>query len=168
MIFATVGTHEDPFDRLLVELDRLRESGELKEEVVIQSGYCRYQPRFCRAEKLMPFDAIQAHMAEARAVITAGGPATILQVMSHGKVPIIVPRQHRFGEHVDDHQLRFARRMADRAVVIEDIAQLGPALRQAPRTMALPPPGERPADRFAHRLDALCRDLLAERAKKRR
>ena len=27
-------------------------------------------------------------------------------------VPIVVPRQHRLGEHVDDHQVAFSRRLA--------------------------------------------------------
>ena len=29
-----------------------------------------------------------------------------------GAVPIVVPRQHRLGEHVDDHQVAFSRRLA--------------------------------------------------------
>ena len=31
MIFVTVGTHEQPFDRLLTEIDRLKENGTIQE-----------------------------------------------------------------------------------------------------------------------------------------
>jgi UDP-N-acetylglucosamine transferase subunit ALG13 len=51
-------------------------------------------------------------MAEAAAVVCHGGPGTILGAKHAGAVPIVVPRQHRLGEHVDDHQVRFSRRLA--------------------------------------------------------
>ncbi|MFR3413347.1 MAG: glycosyltransferase [Coprococcus sp.] len=31
-----------------------------------------------------------------------------------GKTPIVVPRQHQFNEHVNDHQVEFARNVAKR------------------------------------------------------
>lgn len=171
MIFATVGTHEDPFDRLVTELDRLVETGEITEEVVIQTGYSTVQPRHCRAEKLIPFDEVQALMARARIVITHGGPASIVQVFAAGKVPIVVPRQSGFGEHVDDHQVRFSRRIADRVLVVLDIADLGPTIKRydaAIRTLPGGSFGPERARAFAQRLDVLCGDLVAERAKEKR
>ena len=48
-------------------------------------------------------------------------PGEALQAFAHGKVPIVVPRQSAFGEHVDDHQVRFARKIADRILVVTDI-----------------------------------------------
>ena len=38
MIFVTVGTHEQPFDRLICRVDELVESGAIREEVYIQTG----------------------------------------------------------------------------------------------------------------------------------
>ena len=49
MIFVTVGTHEQQFDRLIKYVDELN----LPEEVIIQRGYSDYIPRNCRAEKLL-------------------------------------------------------------------------------------------------------------------
>ena len=45
MIFITVGTHEQPFDRLLKCIDKLVEEGKIKEEVVCQKGYTEYEPK---------------------------------------------------------------------------------------------------------------------------
>ena len=39
MIFVTVGTHEQPFNRLIEEVDRLVETGVITDEVFIQTGY---------------------------------------------------------------------------------------------------------------------------------
>lgn len=168
MIFATVGTHEDPFDRLLRALDELVLAGALTEPVVIQSGYATYTPRACTAEAMIPFDRLQELMAEARIVVTHGGPASIMQAFAHGKVPVVVPRQSAFGEHVDDHQVRFARKMADRVLVVEDIADLGPTLRDYDARVAALGPVSLGAERaatFAARFDALCHEVLARPAR---
>ncbi|MFN7142797.1 MAG: glycosyltransferase [Myxococcota bacterium] len=159
MIFCTVGTHEDPFDRLLRALDAL--PGD--EPVVVQSGYSTYTPTRCQAEKMMPFDRVQARMQEARIVVTHGGPASIMQALSHGKVPIVVPRQSRFGEHVDDHQVRFARKIADRVLVVLDIADLAPTIAEYDARVAGLGGGSFGPERaraFAEKLDALCDRLL--------
>lgn len=168
MIFATVGTHEDPFDRLVGALDTLVETGVLTEPVVIQTGYSRVQPRRCEAHALLPYDRVQELMRAARIVVTHGGPASIVQVFAHGKVPVVVPRQRRFGEHVDDHQVLFSRRVADRVLVVLDIAELGPTLTEYDRRVAGLRGGDvgpERARRFATRLDALCGELVGARAK---
>jgi UDP-N-acetylglucosamine transferase subunit ALG13 len=118
MILATVGTHEDQFNRLLVELNRLVEVGAIKERVVVQSGYCDADAPAVECFDQLPFDELQSLMAEANVIITHGGPASIMQAMAHGKVPIVVPRQSKFGEHVDDHQCRFAEKMRERVLVV--------------------------------------------------
>lgn len=44
-----------------------------------------------------------------------------------GKTPIVVPRQHQFNEHVNDHQVEFARNVAQRMgtiIPVEDINTL--------------------------------------------
>lgn len=164
MIFCTVGTHEDPFDRLVAELDRLATSGALGGEPVhIQTGYSTVVPVACTAEKMIGFDEVQRRMREARVVVTHGGPASIMQALALGKVPVVVPRQAKFGEHVDDHQVRFARRIADRVLVVLDIGELGEVLEHhAERVADLGPAvgGPERARAFAERLDALCTSLL--------
>lgn len=42
MIFVTVGTHEQQFNRLVQYMDKW--ASEHEEKVVIQSGYCTYEP----------------------------------------------------------------------------------------------------------------------------
>jgi UDP-N-acetylglucosamine transferase subunit ALG13 len=162
VIFATVGTHEDPFDRLVTELDRLVECGEITEPVHIQRGYSA-PPRRCTHDAMMPFAAVQEKMRAARVVITHGGPATIMQALALGQVPVVVPRQSAFGEHVDDHQVRFATRIADRVIVVLDIATLGATLRDHARRVAGMGSGAGGPERaraFALRLDALCSSLV--------
>lgn len=60
-------------------------------------------------------------------ILTSGGPASFIMPLQIGKVPIVVPRQHKFDEHVNDHQVEFARNVAERMgtiIPVEDIGKL--------------------------------------------
>lgn len=130
MIFVTVGTHEQPFDRLVKKIDELKRDGVIREDVFIQTGFSTYEPRYCRWSKLIPYADMVKYVAEARIVITHGGPASFIMPLQIGKVPVVVPRQSRFGEHVNDHQVVFAENVAERmeniipVFEIETLAQI--------------------------------------------
>ena len=47
MIFVTVGTHEQPFNRLVAAIDELKRKGIIQEEIVIQTGFSTYKPETC-------------------------------------------------------------------------------------------------------------------------
>lgn len=108
MIFVTVGTHEQPFDRLLKCIDKLVEDKKIKEKVIIQKGYTDYEPKHCESYKLIPYDKMNEYIEKASIVITHGGPASFIAPLAIGKIPIVVPRQKDFNEHVNNHQLEFA------------------------------------------------------------
>ena len=49
-----------------------------------------------------------------------------------GKTPIVVPRQKKFDEHVNDHQVEFARNVAERMgtiIPVEDTNKLGEVIK---------------------------------------
>lgn len=132
MIFVTVGTHEQPFDRLLDCVDRLKEAGEIEEDVFMQTGYSTYEPRFCRWERLIPYQEMVDNVRQARIVITHGGPASFLLPLQYGKIPVVVPRRHSFGEHVNDHQVEFVKAVSVRQeniLPVWDIGTLGDTIR---------------------------------------
>lgn len=119
---VTVGTDHHRFDRLIDWVDRWRaDHAESPPRWVIQHGASR-PPRAsgdeCAAhDYLDPLELAEAIRA-ATIVITHGGPATITQVRRAGLLPVVVPRDPAHGEHVDDHQLRFARRLAASGEVV--------------------------------------------------
>lgn len=60
-------------------------------------------------------------------MITHGGPASFIMPLQIGKTPIVVPRQCQYNEHVNDHQMEFARNVANRMgtiIPVEDINDL--------------------------------------------
>ena len=127
MIFVTVGTHEQQFNRLLKEIDRLVEKKIIKEEVFIQTGYSDYEPKHCKWSKLIPYKEMEQKVKDARIVITHGGPASFIAPLQIGKTPIVVPRQFEFDEHVNNHQLEFANQVEKRMgtiITINNIEEL--------------------------------------------
>lgn len=133
MIFVTVGTHEQPFNRLIKEVDRLVETGIIKDEVFIQTGYSTYEPKFCKWSSLISFDKMNELMQTSDIIITHGGPATFMSAIANGKKPIVVPRQEKYDEHVNDHQVDFAQQVKERydsIEVVTEISELGEYLNQ--------------------------------------
>lgn len=127
MIFVTVGTHEQQFNRLIKEVDILKGEGFIQDDVFIQTGFSDYEPVHCQWKNLISYDEMNHYMDEANIIITHGGPTTFMGVISKGKRPIVVPRQEKFGEHVNDHQMEFCLKLLGEGydlVVIDEIDKL--------------------------------------------
>ena len=76
MIFVTVGTHEQPFNRLVEYMDKWAENHE--EDVVIQAGFSTYKPQKAKWQKLFPYGEMIENVEKARIVITHGGPSSFI------------------------------------------------------------------------------------------
>ena len=79
MIFVTVGTHEQPFNRLIQKVDELKRDGIIKDDVIIQTGFSTYEPNYCQWSKLIPYQQMVKNVADARIVITHGGDGDIIR-----------------------------------------------------------------------------------------
>lgn len=125
-IFATVGSTEYPFDRLLIALDKIKENGNVQDEIIAQTGTSTYKPvnyeyfHWCTTEE------IYHHFEESRIVITHAGTGSIINALYAGARVITVPRLLKYKEHNDDHQLEIASEFHRRELVkmVKDLDQL--------------------------------------------
>lgn len=132
MIFVTVGTHEQQFNRLIQYLDVLKKNEIINEEIIIQTGYSTYIPQHCVWKKFFEYQEIRKMVDKARIIITHGGPSSFIMPLQIGKIPIVVPRQSAYGEHVNDHQTAFTRKVYERMgiiLLVEDLEDLENILR---------------------------------------
>lgn len=113
-LLVAVGTDKHPFDRLVGWLDEWRSGADVA--LTVQHGHTP-AAGVPGAVPFLGHDALQAAMGEADLVVCHGGPATILEARRHGRLPIVVPRDPARGEHVDDHQQLFARRLGAAGMV---------------------------------------------------
>lgn len=127
LIFVTVGTHEQGMERLLIEIDNLIEIGVIQEQVFAQIGYSKYTPKNYMYTNMIKYDEMDLYIKKARIVITHGGPGSIFHPLQYGKIPVVVPRDPKFNEHVDNHQILFAKRLeSDNKIIgVYDIKELG-------------------------------------------
>jgi UDP-N-acetylglucosamine transferase subunit ALG13 len=141
LIFVTVGTHHQPFERLLDGLSTL-DAGEL----VVQYGPGKPPPGVARAEAFMPFEAMVECFREAEVVVTHAGVGSILCARREGHTPLVVPRQHALGEHVDEHQAELTRALEalGSVVAVWDVGDLASLVAAAPPRQGLTATGEPP------------------------
>lgn len=164
MIFVTVGTHEQPFNRLIKKVDDLVANGNIKEKVIIQTGFSTYSPKRCEAHKMMSFKEMQKKLRDARIVITHGGPSSFIEALQFGKVPIVVPRQEKFNEHVNNHQVDFTKLIAKRMnniIPVYDINDLGQTIDNYGQIAKTKNAGESSNNKqFNEKLENIVTDLL--------
>lgn len=137
MIFVTVGTHEQQFNRLVKYMDKWAKTHD--EEVIIQTGFSTYEPTKAKWQKLFAFKEMDKNVKAARIVITHGGPSSFIAPLQIGKIPIVVPRRKEFDEHVNNHQINFCREVATRQkniIEVEDIEKLGEIIEKYDETVA--------------------------------
>lgn len=133
LVFVTVGTDHHPFDRLVRWVDNwLASRVDRPVRCLIQTGTSQ-PPRMTEYDQYFGYQQMETFLAEATAVVCHGGPGTVMMCRSAGKRPIVVPRRHDLGEHVDDHQLAFARRIANEGEIAlaEDEATFAACLERA-------------------------------------
>lgn len=132
MIFVTVGTHEQQFNRLIQKVDELKRDGIIKDDVFMQTGFSTYEPKYCDWTKLISYNDILEKVRNARIVITHGGPASFIMSLQENKIPIVVPRQLDFNEHINNHQVEFTKFVVERQhnlIPVYDIEKLEIAIK---------------------------------------
>ncbi|MGH9276173.1 MAG: glycosyltransferase [Acidimicrobiales bacterium] len=112
-LLVTVGTDHHPFDRLVRWVESwVARQPEGEVECFMQVGSSQ-APKASSYSEYLDFDDMTQRMRGATAVVCHGGPATIMDARRFGRLPIVVPREHDRGEHVDDHQVVFTSTMGE-------------------------------------------------------
>ena len=169
LLLVSVGTDHHPFDRLVSWAGAWLDSHPGRLRCLMQTGTSA-PPAAGAAQwrAYLEFDALQEAMAGAAAVVCHGGPGTILGARHMGAVPIVVPRQHRLGEHVDDHQVAFSRRLAAQGGEIH-LAETEDGLHRLLDRVAAEPgafragPGDRATGGAVREFERLVDGLVGER-----
>lgn len=126
MIFVTVGTYLQGFERLIKEMDRI--ASKFDEEIIAQIGNSKYIPKnmeyftFSDENKIK----INEYYEKSKIIISHAGAGTILNLFHYKKPLIIVPRLKKFNEIIDDHQIELAEKLKNQKniFVVYDIKYL--------------------------------------------
>ena len=129
MIFVTVGTSSWNFTRLIKEMDRIAE--EVNEEVIIQIGYDKYEPKNAKYFRTTTKEEMERLYESTRIIVSHAGIGAIISAIKHNKPIIVIPRRMEYGEHFDNHQVDTARELEREGIVkvVWDIEEIGKVLR---------------------------------------
>jgi UDP-N-acetylglucosamine transferase subunit ALG13 len=120
LIFVTVGNSTQSFGRLLDSVDTMAGHGLFNgEPIFIQSGNNPdFEPRFCKHNPFMSMEEFTDYINNSSLVICHAGAGTLIHILKAGKVPLVMPRQKKYDEHVDDHQLELVKALLEEKRVI--------------------------------------------------
>jgi len=129
MIFVTVGTHTQPFDRLVKAADEY--AAFTDEEVVIQQGCSTYRCMHAKSFSVCSGQEMAELQARASVVVTQGGWGTMSECIDMGKSVVAVPRIEG-QEHIHDQE-QAVRKLEELGCVIGvyDIRDLSSAIEKA-------------------------------------
>lgn len=110
-VLVAVGTHEQPFQRLLDTVSEMHRQVAFENIVWrVQYGTGDYQATQMDELALPYLDSVQmkSSIQWADVMIAQASPGLLFGALEAGTWPLLVGRQKIYGEHVDDHQTVFA------------------------------------------------------------
>lgn len=100
MVFVTLGTQKYKFNRIINYINNSNLN-----DVIIQCGHTKCECNL-KIIKCIPFikkDDMDNYIKDADFIISHGG-ITIMEMLKLGKKVLVVPRERRYKEHINDHQ----------------------------------------------------------------
>ncbi len=118
MIFVTLGTQDKTFKRLLETIDKEIEKGNIKEKVIVQAGFTKYNSKNMEIFDLLDKDDFDKYIKQCDLLITHGGVGSILTGLKNNKKVIAAPRLCKYKEHMNDHQVQIIKRFSDAGYIL--------------------------------------------------
>lgn len=127
MILVTLGTQDKSFERLLKQIDKEIKNKTIKEKIIVQAGYTKYQSKNMEIFDYKSQEDLNELVKKCSFLITHAGVGSILNGLSNGKKVIAVPRLSKYQEHNNDHQLQIATEFSKAGYIVycKDLKKLG-------------------------------------------
>lgn len=127
-ILVIVGMHYQGFDRLVKKMDEI--AARISNKVIMQIGNTKYEPKNADFFRFKGLDSEIKELIKNSKVVLCQGAMAIIDSLYLETPVIAIPRLKRFNEHLNDHQLVFARKLEELGLVkvVEDIDELESAI----------------------------------------
>ena len=119
MVFVTVGSLKNPFNRLFEYIDRLVAEGIIdKEDIFAQIGNSTYPIKNYKFAKEISKSEFDDMMSKCDIVVCHAGTGCVVSGLEHCKKVIAVPRKKELGEHSDNHQFEIAEAFINQGYIL--------------------------------------------------
>ena len=118
MIFVTLGTQDKDFSRLLIEVEKLKKTGVIQDEIIAQIGSTKFN-----SENMTCFDYVSGaklldYITSCDLLITHGGVGSILSGITNDKNVLAVARRKEFNEHENNHQIEIVEKFDELEYIV--------------------------------------------------
>lgn len=138
LILVTLGTQDKTFKRLLDDIQVQIDKGNIKDKVVVQAGFTKYNSKDMEIFDLIDREEFGKLISDCDLLITHGGVGSILTGLSEKKKIIACPRLAKYGEHINDHQRQIIDKFYDEGYLLkyDDGDDLGKVINSAKKFKA--------------------------------
>ncbi len=119
MIFVTLGTQDKSFERLLNDIQKQIDLENIKEKVVVQAGFTKFDSKDMEIFDLISMDEFDRLMNECDLLITHGGVGSIISGLKKNKKVIAVARLAKYKEHMNDHQKQIVDNFSEAGYILK-------------------------------------------------
>lgn len=119
MILVTLGTQDKSFTRLLDSIREQINNGNIKDKVIVQAGFTKYDSKDMEIFDLIDRDKFSDLIKKCDLLITHGGVGSILTGLKNNKKVIVCPRLSKYKEHMNDHQVQIVDRFYEAGYILK-------------------------------------------------
>ena len=118
MILVTLGTQDKSFIRLLDDIQKEIDKGNIKDKVIVQAGFTKYNSNDMEIFDLIDKDKFNELIKNCNLLITHGGVGSILAGLKNNKRVIVCPRLSKYKEHMNDHQVQIVNQFVKKNYIL--------------------------------------------------
>ena len=119
MVFITLGTQGNQFQRCLKMVEELIDELHPKQEFVAQLGNTKYKSDKIKCLDFVPEAEFKEMIGKADIVITHAGSGALFSAIKQGKKAIAVARLHKYKEMANDHQTELVRKLSEGGYILD-------------------------------------------------
>lgn len=119
MVFITLGTQGNQFQRCLKMVEELIDELHPKQEFVAQLGNTKYKSDKIKCLDFVPEAEFKEMIGKADIVITHAGSGALFSAIKQGKKAIAVARLHKYKEMANDHQTELVRKLTEGGYILD-------------------------------------------------
>ena len=112
MIFISVGNNQQPFIRLFKKFEKIyKKLPKKKPKVICQIGYTDYSNKEFKIIKFTEKKLFNQLVQRSDLFISHAGAGSVIDSINNQKIPILLPREKKYNEHIDNHQIEFYKKL---------------------------------------------------------
>ena len=119
MVFITLGTQGNQFQRCLQMVEELIEKVNPEHDFIAQLGNTKYISDKIKCLDYVPENDFKEYIAKADIVISHAGSGALFSAIQKGKKCIAVARLQKYNEMLNDHQTELVRKLSEGGYILD-------------------------------------------------